>query len=329
VNSKFQLIQSAHEVLIDPEQKAKYDASRVRTSRYPTASGVKGNPWQNAGSQYPPPPRRSASTRQPPSSGASRYNNFPNVPPTAKKPTTEDQETKRDNWRAFQNMRASSSNHASGSAKAPKEAGAKPDAKPSTSQNIPRTPSQKQRQEASFGNRKSGYYPRSPVPEDEPPVTSKNYATSRHTSNLFNDTAAAGYRRRRGSSNLDPVAQARENFMDSRISTPYQTHGGEKLNPFEGVPLGRDKSSRDPSRLDPEEGSPGRHRSSSVPRPSNGGEHGPGLQVPSDDERPHTANDGNFSNGSFASRASARTTSPAFSGDQARAAGTQNGNTCE
>ncbi|RSM11510.1 hypothetical protein CDV31_006721, partial [Fusarium ambrosium] len=56
VNTQFQVIQSAHEILSDPEQKAKYDASRTR-NRYPGASGVKGNPWANAGAQYPPPPR--------------------------------------------------------------------------------------------------------------------------------------------------------------------------------------------------------------------------------------------------------------------------------
>ncbi|KAF4450130.1 hypothetical protein FALBO_16540 [Fusarium albosuccineum] len=37
VNTQFQVIQSAHEVLSDPNQKAKYDASRAR-NKYPAAS---------------------------------------------------------------------------------------------------------------------------------------------------------------------------------------------------------------------------------------------------------------------------------------------------
>ncbi|MCJ1380919.1 hypothetical protein MMC17_004028 [Xylographa soralifera] len=82
-NSKFQEIQSAHEILIDPIQKSKYDADRRKTavlSSYtsPTTTSTPGrSPYTN----FPPPPRPPPTTSkttypQPPSTGANRYANF-------------------------------------------------------------------------------------------------------------------------------------------------------------------------------------------------------------------------------------------------------------
>ncbi|MCJ1388879.1 hypothetical protein MMC18_001730 [Xylographa bjoerkii] len=82
-NSKFQEIQSAHEILIDPVQKSKYDADRRKTavlSSYtsPTATNAPGrSPYTN----FPPPPRPPPTTTkttypQSPSTGANRYANF-------------------------------------------------------------------------------------------------------------------------------------------------------------------------------------------------------------------------------------------------------------
>jgi hypothetical protein len=48
----------------------------------------------------------------------------------------------------------------------------------------------------------------------------------------------------------DPLRQFREKAMPSvepRLSTPYATHGGEKLNPFESANLHRSRSTREPS----------------------------------------------------------------------------------
>ncbi|KAH9242050.1 hypothetical protein K456DRAFT_713462 [Colletotrichum gloeosporioides 23] len=304
VNSKFQMIQSAHEVLTDPDSRAKYDAGRTR-SRYPTASGVRGNPWQNAGSNFPPPPRRNATStaRNPPSSGANRYRNFASgAAPTAKAQQQSDPEAKRNAWHAFENMRGK----ASQSQPKPKNEPPEPPKRP-----VPRTPSQKQRAEAAFGARKGGYVPHSPVPGDEPPVNASNYSTTNRHSNIFADNA-----RRQGVP--DPLAQFREGYADSRQSTPYSSHGGEKTNPFDGVPIGRAKSTRETPRQ-PEEGfgpnlSPGsaRQRAQSVPRQARTEPSSPRTSSTPQDDRPNTATAtaANSPKDPFRSRASARYTPP-------------------
>ncbi|MCJ1287921.1 hypothetical protein MMC26_007273 [Xylographa opegraphella] len=82
-NSKFQEIQSAHEILIDPIQKSKYDADRRKTAAFtsytsPTATNT---PARSPYTNFPPPPRPHPTTSkttypQSPSTGASRYANF-------------------------------------------------------------------------------------------------------------------------------------------------------------------------------------------------------------------------------------------------------------
>uniref|UniRef100_A0A8H7NNQ7 J domain-containing protein n=1 Tax=Bionectria ochroleuca TaxID=29856 RepID=A0A8H7NNQ7_BIOOC len=78
VNSKFLVIQAAHDILTDPQKKAKYDATRTRSGagRYASSSGVKGNPWSDVSQQYPVPPRRrnDHAPRTNPSRGAERWN---------------------------------------------------------------------------------------------------------------------------------------------------------------------------------------------------------------------------------------------------------------
>ncbi|CAM1511447.1 Fc.00g089600.m01.CDS01 [Cosmosporella sp. VM-42] len=243
VNSKFQVIQSAHEVLTDPEQKAKYDATRTR-SRYPASSGVKGNPWSNVSAQYPPPPRRNQSTRTPPSaqqpSGAQRWHTrfSSGVPPTAKQTTGADPEAKKNAARAFENMRKGPSGT--------RETRPPPPPPP------PRTESARQRAQAAFGARKSGYQPRSAMPGDEPPVTSSNYTTRPDPERFAYTTQEPT---RSAPSMPDPLSQFRDQEipMDTRQRTPYMSHGGEKTNPFDGIPLGRAKSTRETHRTRPDE----------------------------------------------------------------------------
>lgn len=91
----------------------------------------------------------------------------------------------------------------------------------------------------------------------------------------------------------DPLAQFRqrdtESYMDPRQSTPYSTHGGEKTNPFDGIPLNRARSAREPARPDDSSESEDdfspkpRHRSSSVPRNAKKQETGQNFR---DDGRP-------------------------------------------
>ncbi|KAK1988546.1 DnaJ domain-containing protein [Colletotrichum cereale] len=308
VNSRFQIIQSAHEILTDPQQRARYDAGRTR-SRYPTASGVRGNPWQNAGANFPPPPRRNATTRNPPppppASGANRYRNFASgAAPTAKaQQARDDPEAKRNAWHAFENMKGGRASQS------------QPKPKPETPKRpVPRTPSQKQRAEASFG-RKGGYTPHSPVPGDEPPVNTSNYSTSSRHTNIFADNA----RRQQEAGVPDPLAQFREAYSDTRQSTPYTSNGGEKTNPFDGIPIGRAKSTRESPRP-PQEGygpnlSPGsaRTRAQSVPRQARTEPSSPrtSTSTPQDD-RPNSssATASHTPKDPFRSRASARYTPP-------------------
>ncbi|RCI09772.1 hypothetical protein L249_4057 [Ophiocordyceps polyrhachis-furcata BCC 54312] len=240
VNSKFQIIQSAHEVLSDPQQKAKYDVSFSRSGRAPGASGVKGNPWQNAAQNFPPPPRRN-STRNTPS-GAQRWQSrfSSGVPPTAKQQTASDSaETKKTAARAFENMRKSQ--FQSGT----KSSGSQPEARPPPPPPPPppmppRTESARQRAEAAFGSRKTGYQPRSAMPGDEPPVSSQNY----YPRSPAEPPQPPPQPPRRPVPPMmpDPLSQ----FRARHQSMPYSSLGGEKTNPFDGAQPGRRGSMREP-----------------------------------------------------------------------------------
>ncbi|ORY65244.1 uncharacterized protein BCR38DRAFT_484689 [Pseudomassariella vexata] len=295
VNSKFQIIQSAHEILTDETLKRKYDDSiRHRGPKYPTSSGVKGNPWQNVAKDFPVPPRRAAASTgaQPkPASGAHRYSGFTNgVPRPAKPAPKEDPESRKANYKAWEDMRPSSRGRTNPPPVPNRPVPGRPptsaarDARTSDSESFPRTASQRQKAQASFGNatRRSGFTPRSPGLGDEPPVTNNNYFTTRTHTNIFNEQSAASVRKNRRASGTsataDPLAQFRkDNFMDERQSTPYHTPGGEKTSLFdEGSGLGRTRSTREPPRKSGAEGPATgtfpfprqRQRSSSTPRSS-------------------------------------------------------------
>ncbi|MCJ1398238.1 hypothetical protein MMC11_001435 [Xylographa trunciseda] len=82
-NSKFQEIQSAHEILVDPVQKNKYDADRKKIAGLSAYFSPKttNTPGRSPFTNFPPPPRpppTSSKTTYPqsPSSGANRYANF-------------------------------------------------------------------------------------------------------------------------------------------------------------------------------------------------------------------------------------------------------------
>ncbi|KAM0563240.1 hypothetical protein ACHAPJ_000958 [Fusarium lateritium] len=248
VNQQFQIIQTAHEILSDPEAKAKHDASRAR-GRFPGASGVKGNPWSNVSAQYPPPPRRNnnASARTTPS-GAQRWQTrfSSGVPPTAKQYTASDAESKKNAARAFENMRKGTSAKTSEQTRPP------PPPPP------PRTESARQRAEASFGSRKTGFHPRTAM-GDEPPVSSSNYssrpASERYPQYSPQETPQQPPpvpQRPPPTTMPDPLGQFRDqdSWADPRQSSPYTSHGGEKTNPFDGIPLNRAKSTREAPRQD-------------------------------------------------------------------------------
>lgn len=267
VKDKFVVIQAAHEILTDPALKTKVDNYRRRPgSRFATASGVKGNPYENLAKEMadrfgPPPTRRAQpATRPAPTAGAGRYSGW-GVPPTAKQKMAD----ATDNLRAWDRMRTHSA-----SAKANQSAGPSP-AKSQPPPPPPRTASQARRQEAAFGSptRKTGYAPKSPLGGDEPPVTNKNGYTNMH-SRMFEETAANARRPRPDSGFADPLSgQFGDNYSDNRQRTPYASHIGEKTNPFEGVGVNRAKSAREAFRgqsddSDTPPARPRRQRSASV-----------------------------------------------------------------
>ncbi|PQE29038.1 hypothetical protein CJF30_00004099 [Rutstroemia sp. NJR-2017a BBW] len=111
ITAKFQAIQSAHEVLTDPTERARYDESRSRY-RYTSASAfrtqTRGNPYSSYGSEYPRPPKAPPyRTKQnpPPSAGAARYAGFqtPKQAPTAA--AQEGAEARKSTFHAWESMK--------------------------------------------------------------------------------------------------------------------------------------------------------------------------------------------------------------------------------
>ncbi|RYP71413.1 hypothetical protein DL771_004780 [Monosporascus sp. 5C6A] len=291
----FQTIQTAYEILVDDVMKREYDNARgAFKSRYPAASGVKGNPWQDIGRQYPRPPTRPAApTAQSRPSGAYRYaSDFGTMPRTG---GTTHRDDPRDHYTAWQSMRPNGrgkQNPPPTPGRAPTSAARdkrpEPPKRPEPTPVPPRTASQRQKAEASFGARRSGYVPRSPGLGDEPPVTSKNYFTTRTHSHLFTETPEGSSSCNEASQSHststipDPLAKFRETYMDVRQSSPYHTVGGEKTRLFEGGPgLDRTTSTRTPPRKPEMPGTFPRPRSSSTPKsaPKDGASDGASMNV--------------------------------------------------
>ncbi|KAI0490015.1 hypothetical protein F4859DRAFT_509593 [Xylaria cf. heliscus] len=265
VNPKFQVIQSAHEILTDETQRRQYDeARRSYTARYPSASGVRGNPWQDAAKAYPPPPRRQQNTQtrsSRPTSGAQRYEQFADGMPRHGMPQSpkDDPQFRRSTAEAWDHIRPNRGRNAFPRPATPGRAApgraptsATRDSRPGPAPVPPRTAYQKQKAEAAFGtSKKTGFTPRSPGVADEPPVTNKNYFTNRTHSNLFTepiDIPQPPPKDTKDATPVDPIAPFRDRFLD-RQRTPYHTPGGEKTSPFDSSPsLGRSTSTRMPFR---------------------------------------------------------------------------------
>ncbi|KAI0204967.1 hypothetical protein F4808DRAFT_316660 [Astrocystis sublimbata] len=291
VNPKFQIIQSAHEILTDETLRRQYDEARRSRSRFPGASGVRGNPWQDAAKAYPPPPKRQPNTqsRADRPSGGQRYEGFAGGMPRNTRPQSpkDDTQFRRSNAEAWDNIRpnrgrANASQRPATPGRAPPgraPTSATRDSRPGPAPAPPpRTAYQKKKAEAAFGSsssKKTGFTPRSPAVADEPPVTGKNYFTDRSHSNLFSEPDNMPQQPPTEIPIPPPIPPLSDRFMD-RQRTPYHTPGGEKTSPFESSQgLGRSTSTRVPSRGFDAPGTfaHARPRSSSPARkPSNQGE---------------------------------------------------------
>ncbi|KAI1470756.1 uncharacterized protein F4812DRAFT_277565 [Daldinia caldariorum] len=282
VNPKFQTIQSAHEILSDETLRRQYDdARRTYSIRNPRASGVRGNPWQDIAKQYPPPPTRNTTQRSPtrPQSGAQRYTSFTaNMPRTPRANPRDDPQSRKSYADAWENMRPSASRRPPPPTPGRAPTSATRDTKTSGSEHVPpKTAYQQQKAQASFGNRRTGFVPRSPGQADEPPVPSKNYFTTRTHSSMFTETSAfteasadTTSAETGTSTRPDPLAQFREKVWDERQSMPYHSPGGEKTSLFDDVlGIGRTASTRSPRKAEMPGAFPQpRPRSSSTPRSS-------------------------------------------------------------
>jgi curved DNA-binding protein CbpA len=290
-SKKFQTIQAAFEILTDPSSKRQYDDARNKTSsRFATASGVRGNPWSSAGSEWAPPPRRTNANPPPgsggpqarPTPGASRYNNFTAHAAHRGKAQKDDPATAKSTYEAWNNMRAGAGRKPANTSNPPPPPPGRPptsatrNPKASESEGMHRSASQRQKASASFGNssRRTGFTPRSPGLGDEPPVSSNNYFTTRTHTNIFTDASAStAHQNHHASAAPDPLAQFRDNLTENRQRTPYSTPGGEKTSLFDDGPgLGRTKSTRQSTRNEGAEDTypfpRQRPRSSSTPRSS-------------------------------------------------------------
>lgn len=170
-----------------------------------------------------------------------------------------------------------------------KKAQAKPNEPPPPP---PRTEAAKQRAEASFGNRKTS--------NSRPPMSSDAHAAGNGSSRPAAKTEYVDANIPRRRPVPDPLSQFRESeaFSDSRQSTPYTAQGGEKFNPFDGVPH-RAKSNRESQHEQHSsyDGAQDRSRSSSMPRRAKPDEDSDNLGVPQSEQRPST---GGSSAGAFA-----------------------------
>ena len=252
------VIQSAHEILTDPVAKSKVDAHRQRTSRYPAASGVRGNPWQNAAQEanqkFGAPPRRPQMPTRPPAPTAAASTKHWDWAQRATAKTDHMRANMSDAWdrarpQAKPAQPAAAPTGTSARTSKPRE--------PPT----PRTASQARRQEAAFGTRKTGYAPASPM-GDEPPVRNQHYNTGANTTQTRNPRPSSDF--------VDPLSsQFSETYLGDR-RTPYAANVGEKTNPFEPLNVNRAKSMRDGARRFPGDSGdappppPSRQRSASV-----------------------------------------------------------------
>lgn len=190
---------------------------------------MRGNPWSDVGQQFPTPPRRNPPARGS-ASGAERWNSrfSSGVPPTARQQTAANSESRKNAAKAFENMKPK--NQAKGASASGARASAAPPPTP------PRTESARQRQQASFGARKTGYQPRASGNGDEPPVTNNNYSTPPDPPPRPDPkpAEAAIPQQDKPTRMRDPLSQFRDKSSgDGRQRSPYMAHTGERTNPFD------------------------------------------------------------------------------------------------
>ncbi|CZR62337.1 uncharacterized protein PAC_12234 [Phialocephala subalpina] len=293
VTAKFQKIQSAHEVLIDPTERAKYDANRIRgssssfrnsyTGTGGQASGVRGNPWANAGAGWAPPPkpptaRNRAQPPPPPSSGARRYDKFTPPQASAYQAAQEGPQARKAQYEAWENTRHQrGTEHGSGKTWTPPKPpprrtpqsgreesnaqsyAAPPKPRPGFDEFRDPSSSHSRSQSTNPPPTRKGFMPGTSG-GDEPPAPRGNYSTQRDKPSVAPEPPPRQPpqpTQRTATGRTDPLKKFRDppTTTEPRVSTPYATHGGEKFNPFESAfpsaaNINRSKSTRERGEVD-------------------------------------------------------------------------------
>ena len=276
-NSKFQAIQSAHEVLTDTQQRAKYDADRIRAGLLHTyTSPMRPNmPPRSAATttNYPPPPppppprpppaSTTKATFPPPPSGAHRYTRNQRPAPVNTENDVDAARAKVNAFKAWDQMR-----HGTGQ---PPQGRSMPPKSPRTSTYQPSTPGTSglpnepppkrsgwdQFQEARVrfpGTTRSrpGFDPSADDPSVRYKSAYSNVSRGDHPPSRSRTTYAPT-QQVPGTSPTKPdplrAFKAQTGFDDplsnsTRVSTPYATTGGEKTY-FSSTGLGRSASTRE------------------------------------------------------------------------------------
>lgn len=279
-NAKFQAIQSAHEVLADPGQRAKYDAERIRAGLLYTYDDTTAKPnvpprTPTTATNFPPPPRappyapKPAHSSTPASSStANRYSGF--APAGSWASGRDDAQTRARASKAWEQMKPGQPPHgrADGRSVPPKwpqgsrEPFSKPESRPA-----PR-PSWEQFQEsyAPFPGMSRGNTSRTPKRHGFVPATpGGDEPQARNTSAYFNVNQGERPQAPRAQTQFPPPPKgqpptakkpdAASRFRGQpglanpfinieRISTPYATGGGERTY-FSSSGLNRSSSTRE------------------------------------------------------------------------------------
>lgn len=293
-NAKFQVIQSANEVLTDPQQRAKYDAQRMRAGLLHTYTGSSSSPTRpsvptrSPMADFPPPPRpppynatKNNSTSH--SSGAQRYKDFRARPETTtwRGASTDDPKAKTSDFKAWESMRMPRRGEGpipsqrrtvppkatrpppvparETNGKAPKDSSPRRsgwDHLPEPHAGMPGTT----RADTGRGpTQKNGFAPSTPGAGDEPQARSAYFTVGRgdrpgNTRPQTHMPPPPHPGHVPTSKRPDPLAPFKDKVglnepfgKKNRVSTPYQTGGGEKISPYFTSPrLERSKTSASP-----------------------------------------------------------------------------------
>lgn len=104
------------------------------------------------------------------------------------------------------------------------------------------------RAQSTSAQHRKGFMPNTPG-GDEPAAPRNAYFTQRNKSAQAPEAPPRNNPPQPPPTPVDPLRQFREKAnmpYEPRLSTPYATHGGEKLNPFDSSNMNRSKSTREP-----------------------------------------------------------------------------------